>query len=155
LYSLHINCGGKRITSNKSLTYDDDSNEVGPASFHRTESNWALSNTGHFFDSGLADYYTWSNKTNLSMENAELYMDARVSPISLTYYGYCLGNGNYTVNLHFAEIMFTDDQTYNSLGRRIFDIYIQVHDLIILSLLSTCLVLNKLPFTIVNHLCFD
>jgi hypothetical protein len=137
------------------LTYDDDSNEVGPASFHRTESNWALSNTGHFFDSGLADYYTWSNKTNLSMENAELYMDARVSPISLTYYGYCLGNGNYTVNLHFAEIMFTDDQTYNSLGRRIFDIYIQVHDLIILSLLSTCLVLNKLPFTIVNHLCFD
>ncbi|KAK2368186.1 putative leucine-rich repeat receptor serine/threonine-protein kinase [Trifolium repens] len=125
LYSLHINCGGKRITSNNSLTYDDDSNEVGPASFHRTESNWALSNTGHFFDSGLADYYTWSNKTNLSMENAELYMDARVSPISLTYYGYCLGNGNYTVNLHFAEIMFTDDQTYNSLGRRIFDIYIQ------------------------------
>ncbi|CAJ2642040.1 unnamed protein product [Trifolium pratense] len=59
------------------------------------------------------------------MENSELYMDARVSPLSLTYYGFCLGNGNYTVNLHFAEIMFTDDQTYNSLGRRIFDIYIQ------------------------------
>ncbi|GLT38035.1 hypothetical protein SLA2020_123060 [Shorea laevis] len=30
-----------------------------------------------------------------------------------------------TVNLHFAEIMFTDDKTYSSLGRRIFDIYIQ------------------------------
>jgi hypothetical protein len=134
-YSLHINCGGKPITSNKSLTYDDDSNEVGPASFHLSGSNWALSNTGHFFDSGLKDYYTWSNKTNLAMENAELYMDARVSPLSLTYYGFCLGNGNYTVNLHFAEIMFTDDQTYSSLGRRIFDIYIQVHDLIILSLL--------------------
>ncbi|KAK2368168.1 putative leucine-rich repeat receptor serine/threonine-protein kinase [Trifolium repens] len=73
-YSLHINCGGKLITSNKSLTYDDDSYEVGPASFHRSGSNWALSNT---------------------------------------------------VNLHFAEIMFTDDQTYSSLGRRIFDIYIQ------------------------------
>ncbi|XP_058775278.1 uncharacterized protein LOC131649534 [Vicia villosa] len=26
--------------------------------FHRTESNWALSNTGHFFDSGLVDCYT-------------------------------------------------------------------------------------------------
>ncbi|GAU31584.1 hypothetical protein TSUD_54070 [Trifolium subterraneum] len=125
LYSLHINCGGKLITLNKSLIYDDDSNEIGPASFHRTTSNWGISNTGHFFDSGLADYYTWSNKTNLSIENAELYMDSRVSPLSLTYYGYCLGNGNYTVNLHFAEIMFTDDQTYNSLGRRIFDIYIQ------------------------------
>ncbi|CAJ2659547.1 unnamed protein product [Trifolium pratense] len=124
-YSLHINCGGKLITSNKSLTYDDDSNEVGPASFHLSGSNWALSNTGHFFDSGLKDYYTWSNKTNLVMEDAELYTDARVSPLSLTYYGFCLGNGNYTVNLHFAEIMFTDDQTYSSLGRRIFDIYIQ------------------------------
>ncbi|KAI5411509.1 hypothetical protein KIW84_056550, partial [Lathyrus oleraceus] len=124
-YSLHINCGGKLITSNESLTYDDDSNEVGPASFHRTESNWALSNTGHFFDSGLVDYYTWSNTTNLAIDNGELYMDARVSPLSLTYYGFCLGNGNYTVKLHFAEIMFTDDQTYNSLGRRIFDIYVQ------------------------------
>ncbi|PNY15374.1 putative LRR receptor-like protein kinase [Trifolium pratense] len=34
-------------------------------------------------------------------------------------------NGSYTVNLHFAEIMFTDDQTFGSLGRRIFDIYLQ------------------------------
>ncbi|KAK2368173.1 putative leucine-rich repeat receptor serine/threonine-protein kinase [Trifolium repens] len=124
-YSLHINCGGKLITSNKSLTYVNDSYEIGPASFHRSGSNWALSNTGHFFDSSLVDYYTWSNQTNLAMENSELYMDACVSPLSLTYYGFCLGNGNYTVNLHFAEIMFTDDQTYNSLGRRIFDIYIQ------------------------------
>ncbi|XP_045800989.1 probable leucine-rich repeat receptor-like serine/threonine-protein kinase At3g14840 isoform X5 [Trifolium pratense] len=126
-YSLRINCGGKLTTSNESLTYDDDSNEVGPASFRQTASNWALSNTGHFFDknNSLVDYSTWSNKTNLAMENSELYMDARVSPLSLTYYGFCLGNGNYTVNLHFAEIMFTDDQTYNSLGRRIFDIYIQ------------------------------
>jgi hypothetical protein len=133
-YSLRINCGGKLITYNESLTYDDDSNEIGPASFRRTASNWALSNTGHFFDrnNSLVDYSTWSNKTNLSMKNAELYMNARVSPLSLTYYGFCMGNGNYTVNLHFAEIMFTDDQTYSSLGRRIFDIYIQVHDLIIL-----------------------
>ncbi|RYR50523.1 hypothetical protein Ahy_A07g037153 isoform B [Arachis hypogaea] len=59
------------------------------------------------------------------MENDELYRDARVSPVSLTYYAFCLGNGNYTVNLHFAEIMFTDDKTYSSLGRRVFDIYIQ------------------------------
>ncbi|RHN74858.1 putative transferase, protein kinase RLK-Pelle-DLSV family [Medicago truncatula] len=125
-YSLRINCGGKQITSNESLTYDDDSNETGPAaSFHLSETNWALSNTGHFFDTSLKeDYYTWSNK-NLSIDNGELYMDARVSPLSLTYYGFCMGNGNYTVNLHFAEIMFADDQTYSSLGRRIFDIYIQ------------------------------
>jgi hypothetical protein len=128
------------------LTYDDDSNEVGPASFHRSGSNWALSNTGHFFESSLEDYHTWSNKTNLSIDNGELYMDARVSPLSLTYYGFCLGNGNYTVNLHFAEIMFTDDKTYNSLGRRIFDIYIQVHSLIVLYLSTTLFVLIKLSF---------
>lgn len=63
------------------------------------------------------------------MEDAELYTNARVSPISLTYYGFCLANGSYTVNLHFAEIMIPDDQTYGSLGRRIFDIYLQVHGL--------------------------
>ncbi|OIW11602.1 hypothetical protein TanjilG_15296 [Lupinus angustifolius] len=125
LYSLRINCGGKPVNTNGSMIYDDDSLEAGPARFHRTGSNWAFSNTGHFFDSGLVDYYTWPNTTKLAMDNAELYMDARVSPLSLTYYGFCLGNGSYTVNLHFAEIMFTDDQSYKSLGRRVFDIYIQ------------------------------
>lgn len=69
--------------------------------------------------------------TKLAMDNGELYMDARVSPLSLTYYGFCLGNGNYTVNLHFAEIKFTDDQTFHSLRRRVFDIYIQVRGLLL------------------------
>ncbi|XP_058100947.1 probable LRR receptor-like serine/threonine-protein kinase At1g07650 isoform X2 [Magnolia sinica] len=59
------------------------------------------------------------------MPNSELYTKARLSPISLTYYGLCLHNGNYTVKLHFAEIMFMDDKTYSSLGKRIFDVYIQ------------------------------
>ncbi|XP_020983924.2 probable leucine-rich repeat receptor-like serine/threonine-protein kinase At3g14840 isoform X2 [Arachis duranensis] len=124
-YSLHINCGGKIITYNGNITYDKDSQEAGQAKSLRSGSNWAVSNTGHFFDSGVVDYYTWSNTSNLAMNNAELYMNARVSALSLTYYGYCMGNGSYTVNLHFAEIMFTDDQTYSSLGRRVFDIYIQ------------------------------
>ncbi|KAJ4982141.1 hypothetical protein NE237_032978 [Protea cynaroides] len=30
-----------------------------------------------------------------------------------------------TLKRHFAEIMFTNDQNYNSLGRCIFDVYIQ------------------------------
>ncbi|KAL5716581.1 hypothetical protein ACHQM5_018251 [Ranunculus cassubicifolius] len=59
------------------------------------------------------------------MKGYELYTTARLTPLSLTYYGFCLINGNYTVNLHFAEIMFTNDNTYRSLGRRIFDVYIQ------------------------------
>lgn len=64
---------------------------------------------------------TWSSP-NISA----LYTTARLSPLSLTYYRYCLENGNYTVRLHFAETQFTNDKTYNSLGRRVFDIYIQV-----------------------------
>ena len=55
-----------------------------------------------------------------------LYTTARISPLSLTYYRYCLENGSYTVSLHFVETQFTNGTTYNSLGRRIFDIYIQV-----------------------------
>ncbi|KAG6685404.1 hypothetical protein I3842_12G110300 [Carya illinoinensis] len=71
--------------------------------------------------------YILSNSSELSTDttNPELYMQARVSPLSLTYYAFCLVNGNYKVRLHFAEIVFTDNETYSSLGRRIFDVYIQ------------------------------
>ena len=126
-YSLHINCGGKQVTVNGNETYDDDTDNAGPARFHLSGKNWGFSSTGHFMDNDRAEYYIWLNQSKLFMDDAELYMDARVSPISLTYYGFCLGNGNYTVNLRFAEVMFTEDQTYNSLGRRIFDVYIQVN----------------------------
>lgn len=34
--------------------------------------------------------------------------------------------GNYNVKLHFAEIMFSNDRTFSSFGRRIFDVSIQV-----------------------------
>ena len=57
---------------------------------------------------------------------SELYTTARRAPISLTYFHYCLENGNYTITFNFAEIQFTPDETYNSLGRRIFDVYVQV-----------------------------
>ncbi|MCL7039512.1 hypothetical protein MKW94_016343, partial [Papaver nudicaule] len=66
-----------------------------------------------------------SKPSTLSMANSELYMTARKSPSTLTYYGFCLINGNYTVNLHFAEIEFPNDKSQDSLGRRVFDVYIQ------------------------------
>ncbi|CAN1351725.1 Probable LRR receptor-like serine/threonine-protein kinase At1g07650, partial [Linum perenne] len=53
----------------------------------------------------------------ISSPNSELYTSARRSAISLTYYGLCLGNGNYTVGLHFAEILFTNDSSYLSVGK--------------------------------------
>ncbi|KAK7335232.1 hypothetical protein VNO80_27009 [Phaseolus coccineus] len=124
-YSLHINCGGKMVTEGRN-TYDDDLDNGGPARFHRSGTkNWAFVTTGNFMDNDAGDYSISQNKSSLSMDNADLYMDARVSPTSLTYYGFCLGKGNYTVHLHFADIMFINDQTFNSLGRRVFDIYIQ------------------------------
>ncbi|WJX72476.1 hypothetical protein P8452_56358 [Trifolium repens] len=121
-YSLHINCGGTQVTG-----YDDDSEPSGPAKFYVSQKeNWGFSTTGTFIDGDqLGETYLPQNITTLTMPDAELYMKARGSPISLTYYGFCLANGSYTVKLHFAEIMFTDDQTYGSLGRRVFDIYLQ------------------------------
>ncbi|XP_062168919.1 probable leucine-rich repeat receptor-like serine/threonine-protein kinase At3g14840 [Alnus glutinosa] len=125
-YNLHINCGGKAVTINGTTAYDADTDSGGPSNFFQRAQNWAFSSTGDFMDNDdQMDPLIFTNSSRLSMTNPELYMNARLSPLSLTYYAFCLGNGNYKVNLHFAEIMFTDDKTYSSLGRRIFDIYIQ------------------------------
>ncbi|KAI4333493.1 hypothetical protein L6164_018295 [Bauhinia variegata] len=127
--SLHINSGGQ-ILPNFSVdgsikTYDADTE--GGAAYFKLEKNWAISNTGDYVDaSGFLpsqNHFIVSDAYN--MMNDILYKTARASPISLTYYGYCLGDGTYTVSLHFAEIMFTNDKTYSSLGRRVFNIYIQ------------------------------
>uniref|UniRef100_A0A5B6ZHZ7 non-specific serine/threonine protein kinase n=1 Tax=Davidia involucrata TaxID=16924 RepID=A0A5B6ZHZ7_DAVIN len=122
--SLHINCGGREVTPDGDTTYEGDT-ESGAASKFFQRGYWAFSSTGHFLDDARSrDSFIWTNTSSISANNS-LYMDARLSPLSLTYYGYCLQNGNYAVRLHFAEIMFTDDNTYGSLGRRIFDVYIQ------------------------------
>ncbi|RXH84048.1 hypothetical protein DVH24_026947 [Malus domestica] len=127
-YSLHINCGGKQypVPGEKDTQYDDDTFSAGPSSFYQSRTNWALSSTGYFPDDDHpTDTFISTNETRLSITEPQLYMNARLSPISLTYFGFCLGNGYYTVSLHFAEIMFTNGSTYKSLGRRIFNIYIQ------------------------------
>ncbi|XP_014523068.2 probable leucine-rich repeat receptor-like serine/threonine-protein kinase At3g14840 isoform X2 [Vigna radiata var. radiata] len=125
-YNLRINCGGKEVLVNKS-TYDDDVADGGDVRFlWNRNRNWAVSTTGNYMNNNNeTGTHLVSNKSVLSIENVDLYMTARASPISLTYYGFCLQNGNYTIILHFAEIVFTDDQTFSSLGRRLFDIYIQ------------------------------
>ncbi|KAI4333046.1 hypothetical protein L6164_017901 [Bauhinia variegata] len=123
--SLHINCGGKQVRTANGDTYAADTDSGGPARFKMGGENWAYSNTGHFMDNDRANYYTWSIQSWFATDFDELYTNARASPNSLTYYGFCLANGTYKVKLHFAEIMFDDDGTYNSLGRRIFDVYIQ------------------------------
>ncbi|XP_042513920.1 probable leucine-rich repeat receptor-like serine/threonine-protein kinase At3g14840 [Macadamia integrifolia] len=125
-YSFHINCGGREVIVNGNTTYEDDLDSAGSSKFFQSRYNWGFSSTGNFMDNdnNFDDYIT-TNVSKLLMTNSQLYTTARLSPLSFTYYGFCLLNGNYTVNLHFAEIMFTNDQTYSSLGRRIFDVYIQ------------------------------
>ncbi|CAM8932657.1 unnamed protein product [Rhodiola kirilowii] len=100
------------------------------ASLFYSGPNWALSSTGDFVDDDTeGDDYTITNTSalfNMSGSFESIYQTARVSPLSLTYYGLCLFNGEYSVKLYFAEIVFSNDESFNSLGRRIFNVYIQV-----------------------------
>lgn len=72
-----------------------------------------------------ADNYIASNISELFMPNSELYTRARLSALSLTYYGLCMMEGSYMVKLHFAETVFTHDNTFRSLGKRLFNVFIQ------------------------------
>ncbi|KAA0066720.1 putative leucine-rich repeat receptor-like serine/threonine-protein kinase [Cucumis melo var. makuwa] len=120
---LHINCGGKEETID-GVKFEGEEDTGEPLQFYSSETNWAFSNSGSFLDGYDTDYVA-RNSSALSMINSTLYETARISPMSLTYYVYCMAIGNYTIRLHFAEIMFTNDKNYSSLGRRIFDVYVQ------------------------------
>ena len=126
-YSMHINCGGKEVIVDGNTKYEDDTDSGGPSKFYQSRTNWAFSSTGHFMDNDRPmDSFIGTNMSRFTMENSGLYTTARLSALSLTFYGFCLENGNYSVKLHFAKITFTDDKTYSSLGRRLFDVYVQV-----------------------------
>ncbi|GMY04826.1 probable leucine-rich repeat receptor-like serine/threonine-protein kinase At3g14840 [Fagus crenata] len=124
-YSLHINCGGKATTAGK-IKYEEDVDLAGAAKYVHVRENWGFSSTGNFWDVNTFAYdYVANNVSILTMNKAEPYTSARVSPLSFTYYARCLANGNYTVKLHFAEIVFRDNRSFYSLGRRIFDVYVE------------------------------
>lgn len=129
---MFINCGGdqKNIDGDE---YQADTDTGGASYYNSFNEKWAISSTGDFVDNGDEKYIA-KNSSALNISNPELYMTARLSPLALTYYGLCLQNGNYTVNLHFAEIMFTDAGTYFSVGRRFFDVSIQVKFFILIYL---------------------
>ncbi|TYG96414.1 hypothetical protein ES288_A11G348500v1 [Gossypium darwinii] len=124
LHFVRINCGGGEITVN-GITYEADNYQAGPSTFYQS-TNWAFSSTGIFLSNNRPDDVLTLKSSILSSNGGdELYTDARVSPSSLTYYAFCLANATYNVSLHFAEIQFTNGETYSSLGKRMFDIYIQ------------------------------
>ncbi|KAL6201307.1 hypothetical protein ACLB2K_025021 [Fragaria x ananassa] len=126
---LHVNCGGNDITvkENKErfLYLGDGGVEGGTAEFFFNDDHyWGFSSTGDFTNDN--DFQNTRYSVSVASSNLSgLYTTARIAPISLTYFHYCLENGDYTLSLHFAEIQFTNNQTFTSLGRRIFDIYIQ------------------------------
>ncbi|KAG7959942.1 hypothetical protein I3843_10G094700 [Carya illinoinensis] len=123
--SVHINCGGKEVSIGN-IKYEADQDDAGAAKFYRAGENWGFSSTGNFWDVNISSIvYIANNASILRMNNPELYTTARLSPLSLTYYARCLANGRYTVTLHFAEIIIRGDRSFSSLGRRIFDVYIQ------------------------------
>ena len=109
-------------------TYEVDSADGGPASFFFSQGEWGYSSTGRYLESSNTGPFLAKNDFNLSVK--DVYATARLAPQSLKYYALCLAKGKYKVQLHFAEIMYSNDQTYRSLGRRIFDISIQVSKMI-------------------------
>ncbi|XP_059435603.1 probable leucine-rich repeat receptor-like serine/threonine-protein kinase At3g14840 isoform X6 [Corylus avellana] len=122
-YSLHINCGGSSANIG-SISYVGDTDLGGPSRFYEAGDNWGFSSTGHFQKADIKNYTT-NNVSVLRMHDYKLYMNARISPLSHTYYVQCLANGKYTVRLHFAEIVLRGNKSFYGLGRRIFDVYVQ------------------------------
>ena len=127
---LHVNCGGNDITikeNKETILYKGDGGVEGGTAeyFLNDDEYWGFSSTGDFMDDN--DFQNTRYSVSLASSNlSDIYTAARTAPLSITYFHYCLENGDYTVNLHFAEIQFTNNQSYASLGRRFFDIYIQV-----------------------------
>ncbi|KAK8678143.1 hypothetical protein V6N13_143653 [Hibiscus sabdariffa] len=124
-YSVNINCGGGATTIN-GVDYEADEDSGGAAKYFPLKETWETSSTGLFWDTSVTSRdFIAQNVSILRTNNSKLYTRARLSPLSLTYYFRCLANGSYTVTLHFAEIVIRGNRSYQSLGRRIFDVYIQ------------------------------
>ncbi|XP_075494806.1 LOW QUALITY PROTEIN: putative LRR receptor-like serine/threonine-protein kinase At1g56140 [Primulina tabacum] len=122
--SFAVKCGGPQIRSSDLTVYEMDNETLGPATYYMTSTGrWAVSNAGMASDNPR--YLTSSLYQFTNTLDSELFQTARLSFGSLRYYGLGLENGNYTVKLQFAEIVIFGSRTWRSLGRRVFDIYVQ------------------------------
>ncbi|KAK3141508.1 hypothetical protein QOZ80_4BG0334830 [Eleusine coracana subsp. coracana] len=125
--SFAVDCGSRRSISgsDSSMYQADDANLTAASYFVTGAPTWGISNVGTFLNAPNGSYTIYSSRQFQSTLDSELFQTARMSPSSLRYYGVGLENGNYTVTLQFAEFDYEDSQTWKSLGRRVFDIYIQ------------------------------
>ena len=104
-----------------------DNETLGPATYYVTSTErWGVSNVGVFTGNSNDQYISRSSSQFTNTLDSEVFQTSRLSASSLRYYGLGLENGNYTVILQFAELAFEDARTWRSVGRRIFDVYIQV-----------------------------
>ncbi|CAN6683891.1 unnamed protein product [Malus baccata var. baccata] len=113
-----INCGGPQVMGRDGILYEAEDSALGPATFSVTNTEkWA----NQLFLVNTLAQVTGTDVT------PTLFQTSRMSAGSLRYYGLGLENGPYTVTLHFAETVYENrtSQTSKSLGRRVFDIYIQ------------------------------
>lgn len=107
---------------------------LGAASLYtNTNNKWAVSSSGIFISNPQGPRYIAQTDTQVTNTlDSELYKTARISPSSLRYYGLGLENGVYEIELHFAEIQMDDSAvSWKGLGRRLFDVYIQVLQVLI------------------------
>ncbi|XP_074308331.1 putative LRR receptor-like serine/threonine-protein kinase At1g56130 [Silene latifolia] len=120
-----IKCGGRQIRASNQVLYENDDETLGPANYFVTSTDkWAVSNVG-LFTSNNNVTYTYVSPRQFTSLDSELFQTARLSAGSLRYYGIGLQNGKYSVLLQFAELQIENGKTWKSLGRRVFDIYIQ------------------------------
>ncbi|CAL5014884.1 unnamed protein product [Urochloa decumbens] len=137
--SFAVACGSNSsIFASDNYTYLPDDAKLGPASYYITGApTWGVSNVGKFMGSPMGGGYTMQSSNDVSYTiysssrqfrntpDSELFQKARMSPSSLRYFGFGLENGKYVVTLQFAEFVFEDSQTWKSLGKKVFDIYVQ------------------------------
>lgn len=126
-YSFAVDCGSNMSMAGPDNTmYDEDAIDLGAASYYVTgQTRWGVSNAGKFNQAPNGSNLIYTSKQFQNTADSGVFQTARMSASSLRYYGLGLENGNYTVVLQFAEIGYPDTQTWQSLGRRVFDIYVQ------------------------------
>ncbi|XP_034891083.1 probable LRR receptor-like serine/threonine-protein kinase At1g53430 [Populus alba] len=119
--ALYINCGGGDTVFDEKVFEADDL----ASNYHEApKGNWAYSCSGDFGSEANGSSHYIKNGICGSSET-QLYNSSRLCPLSLTYYGFCLFKGHYTVKLYFAETVYQNDEDYSNLGKRVFDVYIQ------------------------------
>ncbi|GJU50142.1 probable LRR receptor-like serine/threonine-protein kinase [Tanacetum coccineum] len=106
-HSLFINCGGTR-TEFDGQEYEEDLTSE-QAYFYSSQERWAYSTNGVFL--GYEDAPFVASTPNVI--GGDIYRTTRFSPTSLRYFGLCMRKGSYKVRLHFAEISYSDDMTFN------------------------------------------